>query len=153
MNFELLKDAYAVISGIPDRHFHLDTWVHPTQTTCTTNGCGTIACAGGWLAHHPYFQEQGLRIKWNRGSGRNQNIRVIAFGKGKDTLEGFDGLAKLFRITEPQARQLFAGSHASPFDHSIFTERGTNITHKELFKSRVRKFLKENDYSYNGPAV
>lgn len=151
MKIDLLKDAYEIIDGIPTQHFNLNRWVHEDGASCSTNGCGTIACAGGWLALHPKFNELGLRMKWNRGNGRGYNTQVVTYGSG--SVSAFEALAKVFNIAEQDARKLFSAAYHSDYDQAIFRVRGNNISHKELFKSRVKKFLTLYDYSYNGPAV
>ncbi|KVH64446.1 hypothetical protein WS89_03960 [Burkholderia sp. MSMB1072] len=115
-NFELLKDAYEIIDGIPPRNFNLDTWrKHDDGATC-----GTIACAAGWLTLHPKFQNLGLKVS-------NESSPVF------NDKESMSALADLFRIDWDNAFQLFREKRVS--------ELGT---HKQVFLRRLRAFLKEH---------
>jgi hypothetical protein len=49
---ELLKEAYAIIDGIPEQAFDLEKIITDGGTSV---GCGTVACAAGWLSIHPKF--------------------------------------------------------------------------------------------------
>jgi hypothetical protein len=121
-NFELLKDAYAIISGIPDDNFRLSTWFW------LNNGksCGTIACAGGWLALHPDMQERGL--------GVNPRTDFPTF----DGDEGYSALGKFFGVGDDDATRLFSGRHT--YDRGLVRPR-VYMSDKKLFLARVRKYL------------
>lgn len=150
MNLELIKEAYAIIDGIPSKQFDLDRWVrdNDNSATCDLAGaCGTVACAGGWLSLHPKMNEHGLKYTWSRGLGRGNNERRITF-KGDDWGGPFDALAKAFDIGYFDARRLFGARGSGDYDHRIFTEKGYDISHKQLFKYRVKHFLKDNDPTY-----
>ncbi|KVQ35727.1 hypothetical protein WK03_35250 [Burkholderia cepacia] len=117
-NFELLKDAYEIIDGIPFKNFNLDTWRKRDDGAT----CGTIACAAGWLTLHPKFKELGLKTEV--GSGKFQH-RPVFNGK-----ENMDALADLFGIELSDALQLFREKRQF--------EQGT---HKQVFLWRLRSFL------------
>lgn len=151
MNFELLKDAYAIIDGIPDHQFNLNRWVEEDSTgsSCDiAHGCGTVACAGGWLSLHPKFNALGLNYTWSRGLGRGNNERRLTY-KGNDMGgEPFSVLGKVFGMSDYDARKLFSASGSSDYDYKIFREKGHYIGHKKLFQYRVKHFLKQYDPTY-----
>jgi hypothetical protein len=118
-NFELLKDAYEIVDGIPAENFDLNAW----RTKDCGASCGTIACAAGWLSLHPKFQALGLGYE-NRGVEGYQ----VTFG----TDYHFPALASLFNISYSQAQGLFG----------LAEEPG--YAHKDLFLSRVRRFLERH---------
>ncbi|RQT26117.1 hypothetical protein [Burkholderia contaminans] len=122
-NFELLKDAYEIIAGIPSANMNLNTW----RTRDEGATCGTIACAAGWLTLHPKFQDLGLKVS-NESSHPNHLSRPVFNGK-----ENMAALADLFRIDWDDAFQLFREKTVS--------ERGT---HKQIFLRRLREFLREH---------
>lgn len=132
-NYELLKDAYAIIDGIPEKHFNLNRWVQ-NELYRPGEVCNTIACAGGWLAQHPKFNELGLRMSWERGNGRGNNSLSLFHQKTKE--REFDALASLFNISYTTAHKLFTAFHNSPYDHA-------QVRHKAMFLNRVRQFLKQ----------
>lgn len=57
-NYELLKDAYAILAGIPADAYDLSSI---RERKGESLSCGTIACGFGWLGMHPQFQELGLK--------------------------------------------------------------------------------------------
>jgi len=120
-NFELLKDAYAIIEGIPEGNFHLDTW----RTRDEGASCGTIACAGGWLTLHPKFRELGLGVDSYDFPNRFNNFPTF---NGETHNKA---LARFFGITESDADDLFR-------QRTRYEREGTD---KELFLRRLRSFL------------
>lgn len=74
---ENLAVAYSIIGGIPAKNFHLDRFStssdrHPKPT------CGTIGCALGWLAMHPYFVAQGLVLRYSCVHLETDNLKLGA---------------------------------------------------------------------------
>lgn len=130
-NFELLKDAYEIISGIPDDNLALNRW----RTKDQGSSCGTIACAAGWLTLHPKFQALGLGVKhteWDSGMGPWPSFQ------GKDRI---DALAKLFRLDFDDAYGLFCERWKTPTLALGLPENGSD---KQVFLARVRKFLSKH---------
>jgi hypothetical protein len=119
-NWELLKDAYEIADGIPAENFNLNEWRRRDEGA----SCGTIACAAGWLSLHPKFRALGLDYKDVPGHGRQITFRNDYH---------FDAIAELFNITGAQAYQLFGQASEVPYR-----------AHKELFLSRLRKFLERH---------
>jgi hypothetical protein len=115
-NFELLKDAYEIIDGIPAENIDLDNW------RARDNGmnCGTVACTIGWLTLHPKFQALGLRY-----DGAQPGYDMIAVGDER----GYAALEKLFGINSTIAWALFRPAHT------------TKRSHKKIALKRIRDFL------------
>lgn len=118
-NFELLKDAYAIIDGLPDENVNLNSW---RRTDCGAT-CGTIACAAGWLSLHPQFEALGLRYDKGR-----ENIVL-----DQSVHYGWAALAQVFSLTNSDAQHLFRGAYLEPVR-----------THREIFLERVRTFLSDH---------
>lgn len=129
-NFELLKDAYQIIGGIPAKAFNLDEIVKSQGKSLT---CGTIACAIGWLSMHPIFSEI-LKAKKRKQGGFNWIVK----GVPEDYYA--DAAAFTFNISVKDARNLFTFRYGSDFDDRIPNVR--KISDKALFLKRMEMFLK-----------
>jgi hypothetical protein len=131
MNTELLKDACAIIGGIPEENFHLGLII----STYNPSWCNTIACAAGWLSLHPTFAaelkpkvivaEGGLRMEWFDPNGHP----FCDFGTA---------MAALFDLSYFQAWDLFATRGESALDEELET---SDITDKQLWLARAHKVL------------
>jgi hypothetical protein len=121
MMYELLRQAYAIIDGIPDDRFNL------------VRSCGTIACAGGWLCMHPTFIALGLRAMF----GSNGAPEFVDEQTGDYTV-AFAALGKALGLTFEQAFQLFTCRGDAYFDrhNDIYS-----LSDKQLWQARVRHFL------------
>jgi hypothetical protein len=117
-NFELLKDAYEIIDGIPEENIHLDNW----RSRDEGKSCGTIACTIGWLTLHPKFQALGLHYDTSRAGPD-----MIAVGNER----GFQVIEKLFGLNFNDAWKLFGPAH-------------TFKSHKPIALGRIREFLREH---------
>lgn len=118
-NLELLRDAYQIIDGIPDNQFDLQWFYsfYPGDLPAA-NDCGTIACAGGWLALHPQFNALGLE------AGRE--------GPTLDGKYGYKALGEIFNIQEIAAERLFSPRYES---------REKFGTDKAVFLKRLKDFI------------
>jgi hypothetical protein len=104
-NIERLKQLRRVIEEAPEDRLHMRRW-------CEKAKCGTAYCAAGWAAVDPWFAE-------------NTAIRKIFHVEPDGFVEPLacevmGDLAKLFGITNRDARYLFGGaleSGAGP--HSV----------------------------------
>ena len=129
MNTELVKDAYAIIDGIPDDRISLymfqqgEIALEPAAITCQT-----LACAAGWLSLHPDMRKRGLRILTN-------GIPYL-FGAAS----GFDSLAMLFEMTRKQATFLFSDRSGSRIPGQ------SEMSDKELWLARCRYLLKHGNF-------
>jgi hypothetical protein len=100
VKIELFKDAIAIIRGIPQSRINLDEWQKRQLNSVAIGSaheitCGTIACAGGWLALYPPFQELGLSVNF-------AGVPIYGGSPGMKALAGF------FDISEREAVDLFS---------------------------------------------
>jgi len=111
---ELLSVAYSILDGIPRERIDLGTFQYDRNRSCWTDGpirdaseigCGTLACGGGWISLHPYFQELGLYVKAPYGDIQTRHIASAH--------DAFDALAHTFSLTPRETAFLFEsyGSH------------------------------------------
>jgi hypothetical protein len=141
MNFERLKQAIAIIDAINGNRVQLSYWQHRPDVGDDYARdedevtCGTIACAGGWLALSTAMQEQGLRAAYD-GS-------PIVVERDEDTgldvyLYGFSALARFFDISQGEAEELFGA-------RTVFEKRGSfeKLTDKEVWLKRAEYLMEE----------
>lgn len=125
-DYELLKDAFAIIAGIPPEAVTLD-WTKNKDGESLDKGA--VYHPARWLSLHPTFQERGLSAA--------ENGRQLLF-KGEAAPESL--------YSEPLAR-LF-GLPVSDVIH-LFVERGAHMgeehklghTDKDIWLDRVRFYL------------
>lgn len=122
-DIRLLKDAYAILEGVPENLVSLDRWRLSQGSTLTD---GTICCAAGWLTLHPRFVTLGLTFD---GGGRP------SFG----LYRGYAALASMFRIDTEVAYALF-----SPRDPQAWSPQSD----KAIWLNRVRAYLARNAHKY-----
>lgn len=112
MNAELLKDAIAIIDGIPSDRVSLARWqqkfvngrlVEHYVRNASAITCNTIACAGGWLSLHPKFRERGLFVSTDRG----EYGEPVLIRDRQPTYANFYAFAILFDISYAEALALF----------------------------------------------
>jgi hypothetical protein len=135
-NFELLRDAFAIIDGIPKRAFDLDMW----RTKGAGPSCGTIACAGGWLAMHPAMNERGLKpAEWN-GQPMCESATYRQYG--------FTALRQFFQLNHLEG-DLFEGHGCGYKDSELSGEQIKGMSGKKLFKRRVLRLFQEYDEPFD----
>jgi hypothetical protein len=149
-NFKLLREAAAIIDGIPSKLFDLNLIMQADELEATdlrpvsagtAKNCGAIGCAIGWLGTHPDFNALGLETL----PAYAEEGGVCWQGKAR----GYNGAAAaLFGINYGDARNLFAGIGSSDYDADFQFER-PNATSKQVFKNRVRRFLAEHSEPVN----
>ncbi|RZI42338.1 hypothetical protein EGT07_14090 [Herbaspirillum sp. HC18] len=127
-NFELLKDAYAIIDGIPETAIDLDmlcsAWGESLEH-------GTICSPAGWLAQHPKFMELGLSMS---GDG----TRLLLDGEASEGESAPEILRRIFGLEIEDARRLFA-------DRNMYTlGDDSGLSDKRLWQREVRGFLKHH---------
>lgn len=125
MNVELFDKAVDFIASRDDQQLDLSDWqrgkiaVHSLQVTC-----GTIACAGGWLALNPEFEALGLQPG-------------LTGSPYLGTLVGYGALAKLFELPYRVATNLFYFRQYE--DMELFGGEACNLmTDRQLWLSRAR---------------
>ena len=127
-SYPLLRDAYAIIDGIPADRFYLNSW---RLTGKSAQDCGTIACAAGWLAMHPTMRDCGLRNDREGAPIFKNSLGISQFD--------YQALAKFFCMTVAQAQDIFCPRwRRSAYNPVKAIEKYSD---KELWKFRVRKFL------------
>jgi hypothetical protein len=125
--FELLKEAYAILGGIPSKVINLNSIQEKEGKALS---CGTICCGIGWLGHHPKFQALGLKTKENGVSY-----------KGEDSYYE-DAASNLFNIDYKSAEELFAPG----YDICNSLEKGASplLSHKQRLLYRFRTYLRRH---------
>ena len=127
-DFELLKDAYAIIDGIPETAIDLDKLQSARGETLEH---GTICSPAGWLAQHPAFQKRGLSLS-NDGSHLLLNEESPADASPAQIL------AQVFRFEQVDAERFFS-------DRNTYTlGDDSGLSDKRLWLHEVREFLKEH---------
>lgn len=127
-DFELLKDAYAIIDGIPEAAIALDKLVSARGEALDK---GTVCSPAGWLAQHPKFMERGLALSddgnallWNgKPAGEDAYAQVMA---------------RVFGLQEVEAERLFADRRT----YTLGDDSG--LSDKRLWLHEMRDFLREN---------
>jgi len=127
-DFELIKDAYAIIDGIPETAIDLDELVSVRGETLEH---GTMCSPAGWLAQHPKFMALGLSLS-------DDDTRLQLAGEPPADESPADILARVFRLAPGEARHLFA-------DRSTYTlGDDSGLSDKRLWQREVRDFLKQH---------
>lgn len=128
--FDLLREAAAIIDGIPERHVYLNIVMFQSAAVEKPKElpkeCGSVGCFIGWLGQHPKFQRLGLRT----------NEKNDVFFKGRRV--SYDVAAnRLFDISYADAGRLFGPAGAPSEDH------------KEVLRRRIRSFLQDHGEPVN----
>jgi len=127
-NFELLKDAYAIIDGIPETAINLDKLVSARGETLEH---GTACSPAGWLAQHPKFVELGLSL-----SDYDSGLVLAGESPGEQSQTGI--LAHVFGLEPGDAAHLFG-------DRNTFTlGDDSGLSDKRLWLRELREFLKQH---------
>jgi len=138
-NFELLRDAFAIIDGIPEAAFNLCAW---TSKKGESLSCGTIACAGGWIARHPTFTRIGVSID-------AEGDVVLDNGCSN----GAYALAEVFSLNIAKDEELIfssRGYHLGGYkDYDLTAPQRRMLTDKQLWKRRVLRLFQEYDEPFD----
>ncbi|WP_136418996.1 hypothetical protein [Herbaspirillum sp. ST 5-3] len=125
-DFELLKDAYAIIDGIPETAIALGQLQTARGASLEH---GTICSPAGWLAQHPKFTALGLSL---------EGEQLVLQGEPTETGSPAHILARVFALEEPDAERLFS-------DRNTYTlGDDSGLSDKRLWLHEVREFLKEH---------
>jgi hypothetical protein len=125
-NYELLKEAYAIIDGIPETSIVLGT---PRLKEGTSLDEGTVCSPEGWLALHPTFTQVGLSL-----SADGVEVR---FNGEPSSGTAASVMALVFDLPADQAAQLFG-------DRGIFTAGDdSGLSDKRLWQRRLREYLQD----------
>ena len=122
-SYPRLRQAYAIIDGIPDERFNLSQIANSDDP----NHCGTIACAAGWLAMHPGFETLKLTPVCSN----------FFYAEGEGGGNWWGEMANIFGISETCADLLFQCRR-----HHEYEPKGAKgMTDKQLWQARVHEFL------------
>lgn len=126
--YDLLKELYAIIDGIPEERFNLRNIIAEGREA---NPCDTIACAAGWAAMHPLFKAEGLGLTKQGG---------LTY-EGEQSFFPYP-VEQVFGLTGSEAYDLFGQNDigVSVYDY----ESTKDFSDKKLFLHRLREFLKEH---------
>jgi hypothetical protein len=127
-DFELLKDAYAIIDGIPETAIDLDKLQSARGETLER---GTICSPAGWLAQHPAFKDHGLSLS-------DDGNQLLLNGESAGEASPAQVMAQLFRLQQVDAARLFG-------DRNTYTlGDDSGLSDKRLWLHELREFLKEH---------
>lgn len=124
-NYELLKQAYAIIDGIPETAIAFGS---PRTKEGATLAEGTVCSPEGWLALHPTFNALGLTM-----SADGKELRFN--GEADSDSPAALSMAKAFGLPPEEAKQLFG-------DRRMFTAGDdSGLSDKRLWQRRIREYL------------
>jgi hypothetical protein len=127
-DFDLLKDAYAIIDGIPETAIALDK-LQTAKGKCLNRGM--ICSPAGWFAQHPQFMELGLSLS-------EDGNHLIFDGEPATAALSAQIMAKLFGLQQVDAEHLFG-------ERSTYTlQDDSGLSDKRLWLHEVREFLKQH---------
>lgn len=129
IDFELLKDAYAIIDGIPETAIALGRLQTARGESLDR---GTVCSPAGWLAQHPAFMQLGLSLS-------EDGTRLRLHDQWAEEGEEARIMAELFRLSPVEAAQLFGSRHT----YTLGDDSG--LSDKRLWLREVREFLKQRD--------
>ncbi len=125
-DFKLLKDAYAIIDGIPETSIDLDM-LESVRGESLENG--TIRSPAGWLADHPAFAALGLSIS-------DDGKRLLLHGESGDKPSVALTMAQVFRLPPADAQHLFG-------DRNTYTlGDDSGLSDKRLWQRDLRDYLR-----------
>lgn len=122
-NYELLKDAYAILAGIPSAAYNLNSI---RERRGESLACGTIACGFGWLGMHPQFQALGLH------TAGYMDLRVRGNTCGVGT-----AAHKIFGVTVSDGLDLFGTAYVRRLQDA-------GKSHKKVLLNRIMKYLEDH---------
>lgn len=112
-NYELLKQAYAIIDGIPETAIALGGIRTKEGATLAE---GTVCSPEGWLALHPTFNEHGLTMsadgKELRFNGEADSGAVTNSTRWSTRMYGF--------VSEPVALQTYVKMPLNGQRHCLY---------------------------------
>lgn len=134
-DYELLKDAHAIIDGIPDAAVAFGP---PCKTRGPRLEDGTVCSPEGWLALHPTFTALGLTI-----SPDGSSLHVSG-----NTMSAVAAMAQIFRVPEEEAALLFG-------ERSLFLseESTSDVSDRQLWLTRVRHHIHSRAMSQTVAAI
>jgi hypothetical protein len=144
---ENIAVAYSIIGGIPAKHFDLDSFCSTSSATTAEDivkSCGSTGCTLGWLATHPHFVSQGIRLHQGeviRDGDQDkyyyQKVNVVYIA---DALFGRRAFKRFF---EPygggSADSALCKELGLPYDHEYCDHDATKEQQKTLALARLKR--------------
>ncbi|MGE5649273.1 MAG: hypothetical protein ACM34A_03670 [Bacillota bacterium] len=124
-DYELLKDAYAIIDGIPETAIALGSLQTAKGESLAQ---GTICSPAGWLAQHPHFTALGLSLS-------DDGMRLRYQGESVPSGAEAQIMARIFSLQPTEADYLFGNRET----YSLGDDSG--LSDKRLWLREVREFL------------
>ncbi|GAB3549921.1 hypothetical protein GCM10027343_32330 [Noviherbaspirillum agri] len=128
-DYELLKDAYAIIDGIPEAAIELDRLVTARGEALDRD---TVCSPAAWLAQHPAFRARGLGVADDDSQLTLNGQRV-----GADSVA--EVMARVFALRQVDAERLFADRRT----YTLGDDSG--LSDKRLWLHEMRDFLREHE--------
>jgi len=125
-DFELLKDAYAIVDGIPENAISLDNLQSSRGDTLEH---GTVCSPAGWLALHPTFNALGLSLS-------TDGSRLVWNDRPADEASPALIMAGLFGLPPNDAEHLFGQRDT----YTLGDDSG--LSDKRLWQREFREYLK-----------
>ncbi|HZW13409.1 MAG TPA: hypothetical protein VFF81_09495 [Noviherbaspirillum sp.] len=127
-DYELLKDAYAIIDGLPETAIDLDKLVTARGEALDQ---GTVCSPAAWLAQHPAFKALGLGL-----ADDDSQLALNGQPTGTDSVPQV--MARVFALRQVDADRLFADRRT----YTLGDDSG--LSDKRLWLHEVRDFLREH---------
>lgn len=122
-NRKAFEEDYAILDGIPEERFKLQSISNSSYIRCDT-----LACGVGWLLLHPKYTSRGYKIDALLVTYRTQYIHFV------------EAPMRWYGITRNVALGVFrsrAGLSSSPYD----PPNARSLSDKKLLLARMRNFL------------
>lgn len=127
INYELLKDTYAIIDGIPENAIALGALQTARGESLQH---GTVCSPAGWLAQHPKFNALGLTLA-------EDGSCLLLDGNAEEGASAVEIMARVFALPVPDADRLFG-------DRGTYALEDAGLSDKRLWQHELREFLGEH---------
>jgi hypothetical protein len=94
MNRERLQHLITILERVPPSHLEMEGWI-----------CGTSACAIGWAARDPVFNQQGFMLRNTRSPFP---VYVLDGAPVADNPDSWDAVMAFFELTLDDALYMFS---------------------------------------------
>lgn len=127
INYELFKDAYAIIDGIPENAIAFGPLLTARGEALDR---GTICSPAGWLAQHPAFNALGVTLS-------DDGEHLLLDGEPQEGMSTAEIMARVFAMPSPDADRLFG-------EQGSYALENEGLSDKRLWQHEARQFLKEH---------
>jgi hypothetical protein len=126
-NYQLLKQAYAIIDGIPETAI---AFGRPRAKEGAAPAGVTVCSPEGWLALHPAFNQRGLSVS-------PEGDQLYLYGEPVPGTGAALIVGSVFELPAHEAAQLFG-------DRDVFTGGDdSGLSDKSLWQRRLREYLRQ----------